>query len=94
MVRQKLFSSLFFYSLFVCILFLLTVVKSFNLKDVKGVPFTICDPLETSIDSDEILKHVLESRNYGDFYLKFSFNMQTARQNELVLSTVSKKSEY
>ncbi|XP_055307444.1 uncharacterized protein LOC129571654 [Sitodiplosis mosellana] len=63
------------------------VVKSFDLQDVHGAVFHVSDSLDTCIDTDEILKHVLNTRNNGDFFLKIGFKRRVTDVNRSILST-------
>lgn len=56
------------------------MVQSFNLNDVKGCVVKIFDKMDTIIDSDEILQHVIRM-NDKDEVLKISFLQKSGNKD-------------
>lgn len=57
-------------------------VQSFGLKDVKGNIVKIYDALDTVIDTDEVLKHVVQTGGRDDF-IKIVFEKPEAESNAI-----------
>lgn len=63
------------------------MVQSFNLNDVKGCVVKIFDKMDTIIDSDEILQHVIRM-NDKDEVLKISFLQKSGNKDTAITSDV------
>lgn len=71
--------------LFICIfkfIIFFPAVQSFGLKDVKGNTVKIYDALDTAIDTDEVLKHVIQTSGHDDF-IKIVFEKPEAESDVL-----------